>query len=52
MLQVAPQLLALYREVRRRLEGANLIYCNTPKAIVLGGLVAWLTRRNLGRPSS
>jgi glycosyltransferase involved in cell wall biosynthesis len=47
MLQVAPQLLAFYREVRRRLEGANLIYCNTPKAIVLGGLVAWLTRRNL-----
>ncbi len=47
MLQVAPHLLAFYREVRRRLEGANLIYCNTPKAIVLGGLVAWLTRRNL-----
>ena len=47
MLRVAPQLLAYYREVRRRLEGANLIYCNTPKAIVLGGLVAWLTRRNL-----
>jgi glycosyltransferase involved in cell wall biosynthesis len=47
MLQVAPQLLGLYREVRRRLEGADLIYCNTPKAIVLGGLVAWLTRRNL-----
>src|SRR4029077_15596252 len=47
ILQVAPQLLAHYREVRRRLEGANLIYCNTPKAIVLGGLVAWLTRRNL-----
>ena len=47
MLQVAPHLLAFYREVRRRLEGANLIYCNTPKAIVLGGLVAWLNRRNL-----
>ena len=47
MLQVAPNLLAFYREVRRRLEGANLIYCNTPKAIVLGGLVAWLNRRNL-----
>jgi glycosyltransferase involved in cell wall biosynthesis len=47
MLQAAPQLLAFYREVRRRLEGAKLIYCNTPKAIVLGGLVAWLTRRNL-----
>jgi len=47
MLQVAPQLLKFYREVRRRLEGANLIYCNTPKAIVLGGLVARTTRRNL-----
>ncbi len=47
LLKVAPQVLAFYREVRRRLEDANLVYCNTPKAIVLGGLVAWLSRRNL-----
>jgi glycosyltransferase involved in cell wall biosynthesis len=47
MLKVAPQLLAFYREVRGRLQGATLIYCNTPKAIVLGGLVAWLSRRHL-----
>ena len=47
MLQVAPQMLAYFREVRQRLEGAELIYCNTPKAIVMGGLVAWLTRRHL-----
>jgi glycosyltransferase involved in cell wall biosynthesis len=47
ILQTAPRLLASYQEVRRRLDGANLIYCNTPKAIVLGGLVAWLTKRNL-----
>ena len=42
MLKAAPGLLALFQEVSRRLEGANLIYCNTPKAIVLGGLLAWL----------
>ena len=47
ILRAAPQMLAFYREVRRRLEGADLIYCNTPKAIVIGGLVAWLKRRNL-----
>ncbi|HEY5811625.1 MAG TPA: glycosyltransferase family 4 protein, partial [Terrimicrobiaceae bacterium] len=47
LLKVGPQLLAFYREVRKRLEDAKLIYCNTPKAIVLGGLVAWLSRRNL-----
>ena len=45
--KAAPQLLAFYHEVRRRLEDANLVYCNTPKAIVLGGLIAWLSRRNL-----
>jgi glycosyltransferase involved in cell wall biosynthesis len=47
MLKVAPQLLAFYQEVRRRLQDATLVYCNTPKAIVLGGLVAWLSRRHL-----
>jgi glycosyltransferase involved in cell wall biosynthesis len=47
MLRATPQMLAFYHEVRRRLESADLIYCNTPKAIVIGGLVAWLTRRNL-----
>ena len=47
MLKAAPGLLALFQEVSRRLEGANLIYCNTPKAIVLGGLLAWLRKRNL-----
>lgn len=47
LLRVAPQLLAFYQEVRRRLEDATLVYCNTPKAIVLGGLVAWLSRRHL-----
>jgi glycosyltransferase involved in cell wall biosynthesis len=47
MLRAAPQMLAFYRQVRRRLEDVDLIYCNTPKAIVIGGLVAWLTRRNL-----
>ena len=47
MLKAAPGLLALFQEVSRRLEGANLIYCNTPKAIVLGGLLAWLKKRNL-----
>ena len=47
MLKAAPQLLSFYQEVRRRLEDANLVYCNTPKAIVLGGLIAWLSRRNL-----
>jgi glycosyltransferase involved in cell wall biosynthesis len=47
MLKAAPRLLAFHREVRGRLEGANLIYCNTPKAIVLGGLIAWRSRRNL-----
>jgi glycosyltransferase involved in cell wall biosynthesis len=47
MLQATPQLLAFYREVRQHLEAADLIYCNTPKAIVLGGLVASLSRRNL-----
>ena len=47
LLKAAPQLLAFYQEVRRRLEDANLVYCNTPKAIVLGGLIAWLSRRNL-----
>lgn len=47
LLKVAPQLLGFYNEVRSRLEDANLVYCNTPKAIVLGGLVAWLSRRNL-----
>jgi glycosyltransferase involved in cell wall biosynthesis len=46
-LKVAPKLLGFYREVRRRLEDANLVYCNTPKAIVLGGLIAWISRRNL-----
>jgi glycosyltransferase involved in cell wall biosynthesis len=45
--RAAPQLLAFYQEVRRRLQDANLVYCNTPKAIVLGGLIAWLSRRNL-----
>ena len=47
VLKTAPRLLAFYHEVRRRLDGADLIYCNTPKAIVLGGLVAWLSKRNL-----
>ena len=47
MLKVAPQLLAFYQEVRRHLQDGTLIYCNTPKAIVLGGLVAWLSRRHL-----
>jgi glycosyltransferase involved in cell wall biosynthesis len=47
MMKAAPKLLELYREVRRRLEDAKLVYCNTPKAIVLGGLVAWLSRRHL-----
>jgi glycosyltransferase involved in cell wall biosynthesis len=47
ILKAAPRLLAIYQEVRRRLDGADLIYCNTPKAIVLGGLIAWLTKRNL-----
>jgi glycosyltransferase involved in cell wall biosynthesis len=47
MLKVGPQLLGYYREVRGRLQDANLVYCNTPKAIVLGGLVAWLSRRHL-----
>src|SRR4030095_9833969 len=30
--RAAPQLLAFYQEVRRRLQDANLVYCNTPKA--------------------
>ncbi len=47
VLKTAPRLLSFYYEVRRRLDGADLIYCNTPKAIVLGGLVAWLSKRNL-----
>ena len=47
LLRAAPQLFAFYREVRQRVEDASLIYCNTPKAIVLGGLIAWLSRRNL-----
>jgi glycosyltransferase involved in cell wall biosynthesis len=47
MLKAAPQMLSFYQEVRRRLQDANLVYCNTPKAIVLGGLIAWLSRRNL-----
>ena len=47
MVKAAPSLLALFQEVSRRLEGASLIYGNTPKAIVLGGLMAWLRKRNL-----
>ena len=47
LVRAAPQLLAFYQEVRRRLQDANLVYCNTPKAIVLGGLIAWLSRRHL-----
>ena len=46
MLAAAPQMLAYFREIRRRLNDAQLIYCNTPKAIVFAGLDAVLSRKN------
>ena len=47
MLKAAPQIVAFFLAVQRRLSSAELIYCNTPKAIVMGGLAALLGRKKL-----
>jgi len=43
----APPALLYLREIRRRLKKATVIYCNTPKAVVIGGVAASLGRQIL-----